>query len=490
MGKFFGAAKAARKLCGFFLAVSLVTLLSACGNDEPAPATDPTPTEAPAATATPVPEATPTVEPVSANETEVTDVPAADDGSALDNLFAVSAAEKIGMPAAGGAWTQADIISLDEETRQKFRPGSVIEIEYRSDSGRLWLVFNHAKTSRVKDEKGKIRTWVRVGAGTVEGCGDAVLNGARNVMQLSFSQIAEIMGEQTENWGDTIQAESDGDWEVLSIRIGTASTKYTLKNAAEVGQEAKGEGWESADIISDITDEAVAERLRPGSVIEITYTSETGELWLVMPEAASGEGVRVGVKASDDDQRGYAICDGQRCFIPYDLIVQYCGADPAAWGSRMQAEASSRWEVTGVRIGEAVPLPPLNYLVHGADDAASESGSATDVFDLTRGEVAAALVPGSMIEISLTADSGDVWLVLPDAGASPEDGTGGSRVVIAKDGESGRDEVIFDGMSCRIPFELIARYCGEDVSSWGSILQLEGSSGWQLKSIAIGKQAQ
>ncbi|MBR3525671.1 MAG: hypothetical protein IKO11_07460 [Lachnospiraceae bacterium] len=486
---------------GLALMTALAMLLAACGDQEKVPVEENV-TATPAAvssTPTPVPTDIPEedTEAVSENIIEgIAEVPAALSGDPW-NQYVLSNVEEIGSAAAGGPWTQADIITLDDALKEKLQPDTVIEIDYRSATGRLWLVFDHAKSSLVKDAKGRTKTWVRVGAGIFGDCGDAVVNGAHDKIQLSYAQIAAVMGERIDNWGDNIQAESDGDWEVLSVRLGRGAKKYALKNAVDAGRSAKGDAWERADIIPDITSEEVAEKLKPGSVIEISYTSDTGELWVVMPDAEnavaqgedSGEGVRVGVRVSDEDMRGNAVCDGKHCYIPYELIVQYCGPDPARWGQRMQAEASSSWEVTGIRIGEGISLSPLNFVVEKEQAAESASGEAADLLDLKKEEIASALQPGSVITIEYESE-GDLWLVLPKAGESGEEGIEGSSVVIGKDEESGRAALIREEGICRIPFEAIAAYCGEDVSTWGPVIQAEGSAGWKILRVSVGRKVE
>ena len=94
-----------------------------------------------------------------------------------------------------------------------------------------------------------------------------------------------------------------------------------------------------------------------------------------------------------------------------------------------------------------------------------------------------------MITIEYRSE-GDLWLVLPKAGASEEEGTEGSRIVIGKDEESGRSGILFDEGICRIPYELIAAYCGEDVSAWGPVLQAEGSANWKIDRVSVGQKVE
>ena len=98
-----------------------------------------------------------------------------------------------------------------------------------------------------------------------------------------------------------------------------------------------------------MTEEMIA-ALVPGSVIDVEYSSDSGELWIVMPDAEVGWS-RVGVGDFDGSGVTYGLFDGNHCQISYELIAQVCGDDVSKWGTRVQFEASSPWKVTGASIG-------------------------------------------------------------------------------------------------------------------------------------------
>ena len=108
------------------------------------------------------------------------------------------------------------------------------------------------------------------------------------------------------------------------------------------GFATKGDGW--AQDGKDMTEDIIA-ALVPGSVVEVTYTSETGDMWLVIPDGEAGW-MRVG-----DGTNGQAVTDGSKAYIPFEMIAEYCGGDVSKWGARMQCEASGAWEVFSVKVG-------------------------------------------------------------------------------------------------------------------------------------------
>ena len=69
--------------------------------------------------------------------------------------------------------------------------------------------------------------------------------------------------------------------------------------------------WHKAEKHQEIIDALV-----PGAVVEVTYSSETGNMWLVMPDSTAGW-MRVGQAGTEDP----ALCDGQKCYVTYEQIA-------------------------------------------------------------------------------------------------------------------------------------------------------------------------
>jgi hypothetical protein len=97
-------------------------------------------------------------------------------------------------------------------------------------------------------------------------------------------------------------------------------------------------------------------------------------------------------------------------------------------------------------------------------------------------EILAALVPGSVVEIAYTSDSGDIWLVMSEAEV------GWSRVGQGNADGSGSDSAVFNGTICQVTYEQIAAVCGDDVSTWGSVMQCESSGAWEVFGISVGNR--
>ncbi|MDE6387800.1 MAG: hypothetical protein K2L82_08365, partial [Lachnospiraceae bacterium] len=108
-------------------------------------------------------------------------------------------------------------------------------------------------------------------------------------------------------------------------------------------------GWAQAG--AAMTPEII-EALVPGSVVVITYASETGDLWVVMNEAEAGW-MRVGQGNADGSGSDSAAFNGTTCQVTYEQIAALCGDDVSKWGSTMQCEASGAWEVFSVAVGTA-----------------------------------------------------------------------------------------------------------------------------------------
>lgn len=265
----------------------------------------------------------------------------ADTGEDRSNLFGISNAVTVeGFAVTGDAWSQNGI-DLSEDAIAALTEDSVIEISYTSETGNMWLVF-----------PGSAAGWMRIGVGDCDGSGQgySYVNGSKNIAQVDYATIAEYLGDDVSTWGTTLQCESDGAWEVYSVKIGSKSPNYVLTGAVEAeGFSVSGDGWAQNGV--DVSEDFLA-KLVPGSAIEIDYTSETGEIWLVFPGSSAGW-MRIGVGDYDGSGQGYAVCDGSHAQITYDTIAEYLGEDVSAWGTTLQCEATSAWEVYSVTIGQA-----------------------------------------------------------------------------------------------------------------------------------------
>ena len=259
-------------------------------------------------------------------------------GKDMSNLCAVTGAvEWEGFQTSAGAWTQAGVAFTDE-VKAALVPGSVIEIEYSSETGNMWLVMNEAAVG-----------WTRVGVGNIDGSGTTSSACNNGICQVTYEQIASMCGDDISTWGSGLQCESDGAWEVYSVKVGQAAPVYALSSAVEwEGFTASAGAWTQAGVA--FTDEVKA-ALVPGSVIEVTYSSETGNMWLVMNEAAVGW-TRVGVGNIDGSGTTSSACNNGICQVTYEQIASMCGDDISTWGSGLQCESDGAWEVFSVTVGQ------------------------------------------------------------------------------------------------------------------------------------------
>ena len=144
-----------------------------------------------------------------------------------------------------------------------------------------------------------------------------------------------------------MQCESDSAWEVFSVKVGQQAKNMAVLNGVDfAGFATKADAWaqDGFDMPQEIIDALV-----PGSVVEITYSSETGNMWIVMPDAANGW-MRVGQAGTEDP----ALCNGTYAQITYEQLAALCGEDVSTWGARMQCESDSAWEVYGVWVSAPV----------------------------------------------------------------------------------------------------------------------------------------
>lgn len=226
-----------------------------------------------------------------------------------------------GFAMSGSAWGQ-DGVELTEEQWALMTPGAAIEINYMSESGDMWIVLPDAEAG-----------WTRIEQQT------AACNGS--ICQITFEQIAAVLGDDTSKWGARIQCESSGNWEVYAVSIASASFVNAKGNTLIDGFAPSGDAWAQDGL--ELTEDQIA-KLVPGAVITFQYESDNNDLWIVMPDAACGWS-RV--------QQQTAACDGSVCQITYEQIAEVCGDDVSAWGTRIQCEASGAWSVFAAYIGSA-----------------------------------------------------------------------------------------------------------------------------------------
>ena len=393
---------------------------------------------------------------------------AASTGADRSNLCALTdAVEFEGFTISGGEWSQ-DGLDMPQEILDALVPGSVVEITYSSANGDMWIVMPDAAAG-----------WMRVGVGNIDGSGSdaAYINNTKTTAQITYEQITEKCGDDVSTWGARMQCEASGAWEVYSVKVGKKAPNYTLADAVEfAGFTVSGGEWsqDGFDMPQEILDALV-----PGSVVEITYSSANGDMWIVMPDSAAGW-MRVGVGNIDGSGSDSAVFDGSKCYITYEQIAEKCGDDVSTWGARMQCEASGAWEVYGVKVGTAKEFKMVKNLVEFEGFTVSGGEWSQDCFDIPQ-EILDALVPGSVLTITYSSANGDLWIVMPDAAA------GWMRVGVGNIDGSGSDSAAFNGTTCQVTYEQIAEKCGDDVSTWGARMQCEASGAWEVYSVAVGQ---
>ena len=367
------------------------------------------------------------------------------DMSNLQYLKATSVALEGMSGISGTGWGQNGV-DMTEEFLAALVPGAVIEIEYSSTSGDMWIVMPDAAAG-----------WSRVQQQT------AATNNSHNIAQITYEQIVEVCGEDITTWGARLQCESSGDWNVYSVKVGQNSGLVnSAKKTVWYEGSITGSGWGQNGF--DLTEDMIA-ALVPGAMLEVKYTttSATGDLWVVMPDAAAGWS-RI--------EQQTAACDGATMQVTYEQIAAVCGDDVSTWGTRLQLESDGDWEVFSVSlVNSAFVNTTGNVAIEGF--ACTGTGWGQNGFELTE-EQLALLVPGSVITIQYTTTSptGDLWIVMPWATA------GWMRVE--------QQTAACDGSVCQITYEQIAAVCGDDVSTWGTMMQCESDGDWEVFSLSIG----
>ncbi len=365
-------------------------------------------------------------------------------GEDRTNLYDVkNAVEFAGFACEGSGWGQNGF-DIPQEIIDALVPGSVIEISFESEDGSMWIVMPDAAAG-----------WTRVAQGT------AAINNSGTVCQITYEQIAALLGEDKSTWGTRMQCEASSAWKVYAVKVGEKTPRMVASELVSFdGFACEGSGWGQNGF--DIPD-AVRDALVPGTAVQIDFESEDGTMWIVMPDSAAGW-MRVA--------QGEATISGGKAYVTYEQIAAACGEDKSTWGTRMQCEASSAWKVY------AVTVVSIDYMVGSHDNIAFEGaaceGSAWGQNGVEMPEnIVAALVPGAVINISYESETNNIWIVMPDAAA------GWSRIQ--------QQTAVTDGAVAQITFEQIAAVCSDDVSTWGSRMQFESDGAWKVYAVTVGQ---
>lgn len=264
------------------------------------------------------------------------------------------------------------------------------------------------------------------------------------------------------------------------VKEGRDANLLALNNPAEVeGYTASADGWAQAGL--DVT-VAMKEALVPGSVIEITYKADA-PVWLVAVSEGNpaGDWLRVGVDENFVNQ-GYVAADNSAVQYTYEQLEAALGKNFTDTLVTLQCESSAAWEVYGMTIGTKSNFASLGaateipgYAVGAAGWAQAGIGSIPD-------EMKAALVPGSVIEISYKADT-PVWLVAVSDGNPSGDW---KRVGVDENADFKLLGSLADG-KVQYTYEQLAEALGENFLETLQDLQCESSSDWEVYSMTIGR---
>ena len=151
--------------------------------------------------------------------------------------------------------------------------------------------------------------------------------------------------------GNVLAADTSAEY----VAADTGSDRSNLCALTDVvefeGFAVSGDGWCQAGFTMP---QEILDALVPGSVVEITYSSENGDMWVVMNEAAAGW-MRVGQGNADGSGSDSAYINNSKTTaqITFEQIAALCSDDVSTWGTTMQCEASGAWEVYSVAVGQS-----------------------------------------------------------------------------------------------------------------------------------------
>lgn len=121
----------------------------------------------------------------------------------LSNLSVLTnVVEFPGFTCEAGGWSQSGF-EMTEAVKAALKPGAVVTISYESEANNIWLVFPDSAAG-----------WKRIQSQQADTDGKTA--------QITFEEIAEVLGEDVSTWGARMQCESSGAWNVYSVTVGQA----------------------------------------------------------------------------------------------------------------------------------------------------------------------------------------------------------------------------------------------------------------------------
>ena len=382
------------------------------------------------------------------------------------NLFGISDEILVNLAGSGDGWAQIGYQDLTEdEFAMLTTPGSVVEIEYTSETGNMWMGLSG-------------NAWTRIGVGDCDGSGQgySYYNNSKNIAQITYEDIASVCGDDASAWDKQIFLESDGKFEVFSVKIGMQAPSYVLTGGVDVSLSGKGDGWAQIGYDVVLSEEALNLLKTPGSMVAVEYASDSDDLWIGL----SGEGWnRVGVGNADGSGSVDAICANGVCYVTYDMIASVCGEDSSAWDTTLFVESDSAFEVYSVKVGMAGEVPAcrkqIDVGLSGTGDGWAQIG-----YDVVLPEEALNLLktPGSVVAVQYAADTNDLWIGLS--------GEGWNRVGVGNADGSGTVDAICANGVCYVTYDMIASVCGEDASKWDGTLFVESDGKFEVFKTTIG----
>lgn len=402
--------------------------------------------------------------------------PSADDRSNLFTL--VDPIEFEGFSTGAGAWAQEGF-AFPQEVWDAFVPGTVLEAEFESETGVMWFVFPNATAG-----------WSRVGNGKDNDGAGMYINNSHTVAQLRYEDVVAVCGEDKSTWGIegsvVLQGESSGKWDIYSVKVGKAVELGTFTPTVEFeGFSCSGNAWGQTGF--DVPAE-VLEALVPGTALQFEFSSESGLLWAVFPDAGAGW-TRVGRCDADMSATDPAVCIDGKCYITYDQMVRALGEDKTTWGTadsfRIQCESSAPWEVYSCTVGTMVNVPKMRNVKEIEGFACTGKAYGQEGAAVTD-DIKKLLVPGAVIKVDFKSEKDNLWLVFPDAAA------GWSRVGRCDGDKACTDPAVLADGSAYITYDQIVAVCGDDIETWGTAdsyrIQFESSGAWEVYSMSIGQE--
>jgi len=287
--------------------------------------------------------------------------------------------------------------------------------------------------------------------------------------------------------GNAIKANTSAEYEALEP-ADDRSNLYGIRDYLYVeGLEGSYDEWTPSE--KAVLSEELLEKMRTeGSVIEISYRSSSGNVFMGFD---GDEPVLIGAEGDEGNGCAYINDSKNIAQITYEMIAEAAGNDPSKWPESFFIESDSELELFKVRIGMAGQGYDIADAIDTGSSGKKPEWKQVDI-TLSDEEFEMLKTPGSIIRVDYKSETGDCWIGMNGSASQG----GWFRVGIGRAGYDTETSVDIDAMAdgkvCYVTYDMIdtiyKRLGVDDPENWATHIFVESNSPFEVYAVFVGKE--